>query len=85
MSEHSIFVFIILSQETKSFHLDADLHANDLEHLRSALSLVRLQIKQHRQSEARKTLAPVYGQFRGFKTVDLHEARAIPESLPTLT
>jgi hypothetical protein len=31
------------------------------------------------------TLAPVCGQFRGFKTVDLHEARAMLEAVPTLT
>jgi predicted ATPase/DNA-binding winged helix-turn-helix (wHTH) protein len=50
--------------------------------LRTATSLARLRIRQARQSDARKILAPVYERFtEGFETLDLRSARAILQSL----
>jgi predicted ATPase/DNA-binding winged helix-turn-helix (wHTH) protein len=50
--------------------------------LRSALSLARLRIGQHRPGDARAVLAPVYEKFtEGFEIADLRAARALLDSL----
>jgi predicted ATPase len=50
--------------------------------LRSATSLARLWHQQHRTSQARELLAPVYRRFtEGFGTADLATAKALLESL----
>jgi predicted ATPase len=46
--------------------------------LRAALSFGRLRIKQDRQDDARRILAPVYDQFaEGFNAADLRQARSL--------
>jgi predicted ATPase len=50
--------------------------------LRAATSLARLWRDQHRVTEARALLGPVYGRFtEGFATADLREARSLLEQL----
>ncbi len=50
--------------------------------LRAASSLARLWRDQHRVTEARALLGPVYGRFtEGFATGDLREARSLLEQL----
>jgi hypothetical protein len=50
--------------------------------LRATVSLARLLAKQDRSSEARATLAEIYGWFKeGFDTADLNEAKALLDEL----
>jgi predicted ATPase len=50
--------------------------------LRAAMSLSRLWQQQGKRTAARELLAPVYGWFtEGFDTADLHEAKALLETL----
>ncbi|HEV2549914.1 MAG TPA: adenylate/guanylate cyclase domain-containing protein [Stellaceae bacterium] len=50
--------------------------------LRASASLARLWRNQHKRSEARDLLAPIYGWFtEGFDTPDLKEAKALLEEL----
>jgi predicted ATPase/DNA-binding winged helix-turn-helix (wHTH) protein len=50
--------------------------------LRSASSLARLRLSQHRHDEARGVLAPVYAKFsEGFDLADLRAARAMLDGL----
>jgi predicted ATPase/DNA-binding winged helix-turn-helix (wHTH) protein len=50
--------------------------------LRGATSLARLRERQHRTSQARKALQPVYERFtEGFSTADLITARALLDTL----
>jgi predicted ATPase/DNA-binding winged helix-turn-helix (wHTH) protein len=50
--------------------------------LRNALSLARLRIGQDRKTDARQTLAPVYGAFtEGRQIADVREARALLDGL----
>jgi predicted ATPase len=52
--------------------------------LRAAMSMARLWRDQGKRDEARELLAPVYGWFtEGFDTLDLKEAKALVEELPT--
>jgi predicted ATPase len=52
--------------------------------LRAAMSKARLWRDQGKRQEARELLAPVYGWFtEGFDTLDLKEAKALLEELPT--
>jgi predicted ATPase/DNA-binding winged helix-turn-helix (wHTH) protein len=54
--------------------------------LRSALHLARLHVAQERAEEARRVLAPVYGQFaEGFDTADLQAAKSLLDSLSSGT
>ena len=51
--------------------------------LRAAMSLAQLRVRQSRQDDARKILAPVYDRFtEGFEAADLRSARAMLEILP---
>ena len=48
------------------------------------MSMARLWRDQDKRDEARELLAPVYGWFtEGFDTLDLKEAKALLEELPT--
>jgi predicted ATPase len=50
--------------------------------LRAARDLAWLWGEQHRRTEARDLLAPIYGWFtEGFNTPDLKEAKALLEEL----
>jgi predicted ATPase len=50
--------------------------------LRAATSLARLWRDQHRVTEARALLGPVYGRFtEGFATADLREAKSLLQEL----
>ena len=50
--------------------------------LRAAISMARLYFDQGKRDEARDLLAPVYGWFtEGFDTLDLKEAKALPDEL----
>jgi predicted ATPase len=50
--------------------------------LRAAMSLARLRCEQGRHTEARSSLAPIYGWFtEGFCTQDLKEAKALLDEL----
>ena len=50
--------------------------------LRAAMSLARLWRDQGKRQQARELLAPVYNWFtEGFGTLDLKEAKALPEEL----
>jgi class 3 adenylate cyclase/predicted ATPase len=52
--------------------------------LRAAMSMARLWRDQGKVQQARELLAPVYGWFtEGFDTLDLKEAKALLEELPT--
>jgi predicted ATPase/class 3 adenylate cyclase len=52
--------------------------------LRAATSLARLWRSQGKPQQARELLAPVYGWFtEGFDTLDLKEAKALLDELPT--
>jgi predicted ATPase len=52
--------------------------------LRAATSLARLLHREHDGAGARAVLGPIYAWFtEGFETVDLRNARALLESLPT--
>ena len=73
MSERDTDLFQIgIRQMTKSWEL------------RVAMSLARLWRDQGKPQQARELLAPVYGWFtEGFDTLDLKEAKALLEELPT--
>jgi predicted ATPase/DNA-binding winged helix-turn-helix (wHTH) protein len=50
--------------------------------LRTALSLARVQIRQHRQDRARQILAPLYDRFtEGFETANLKQTKALLEQM----
>ena len=50
--------------------------------LRAGISLSRLWQQQGKRAEAHELLAPIYGWFTdGFDTADLHEAKALLDSL----
>src|SRR5262245_30808688 len=52
--------------------------------LRAAMSMARLWRDQGKRNEARDLLTPVYNSFtEGFDTLDLKEAKALLETLPT--
>jgi predicted ATPase len=52
--------------------------------LRAAMSMARLWRDQGKRNEARDLLTPVYNSFtEGFDTLDLKEAKALLEMLPT--
>ena len=52
--------------------------------LRAVLSMARLRRGQGKRDEARNLLTPVYNWFtEGFDTLDLKEAKALLEILPT--
>jgi predicted ATPase len=52
--------------------------------LRAAMSMARLWRDQGKRDEARDMLAPVFGWFtEGFDTLDLKEAKALLEELPS--
>ena len=52
--------------------------------LRAAMSMARLWRDQGKPQQARDLLAPVYNSFtEGFDTLDLKEAKALLEMLPT--
>jgi predicted ATPase len=52
--------------------------------LRTAMSMARLWHNQGKSQEAHDLLAPVYGWFtEGFDTLDLKEAKALLEKLPS--
>ena len=52
--------------------------------LRAAMSMARLWRDQGKRNEARDLLTPVYNSFtEGFGTLDLKEAKALLEILPT--
>jgi predicted ATPase len=52
--------------------------------LRAAMSMARLWRDQGNRGEARELLAPVYGWFtEGFDTLDLKEAKALLDELPS--
>ena len=52
--------------------------------LRAAMSMARLWRDQGKRDEARELLAPVYGWFtEGFDTLDLKEAKALLDELPS--
>jgi predicted ATPase len=50
--------------------------------LRASISLARLWQQQGKRAEAHELLAPIYSWFtEGFDTADLHEAKALLDSL----
>jgi predicted ATPase len=52
--------------------------------LRAAMSMARLWRDQGKRNEARDLLTPIYNSFtEGFDTLDLKEAKALLEMLPT--
>jgi predicted ATPase len=51
--------------------------------IRAAFSLARLRVRQDRQDDARRILAPVYDRFtEGFETADLKLAKGLLQQLP---